>query len=141
MESSQKSDVMQFLLVNPSGGICPFSLSLSQCIHTSSLLELSFVPLDHRSSGSCSWAAAEGTWATKGGRKKHKESKGRKLGQKRHCYAPWWWQEPAGWEERMTAIRLAGNSQALLNTTTADTWPSSEDRTEPIKHFEGQSLG
>lgn len=49
--------------------------------------------------------------------------------------------EPAGWEERMTAIRLAGNSQAVLNTTTADTWPSSEDRTEPIKHCEGQNLG
>lgn len=60
----------------------------------------------------------------------------------------WWWQEPEQRhrqsqlaEEMMTAIRLTGNSQAVLNTTTAETWPSSGDRTEPIKHFEGQNLG
>lgn len=45
--------------------------------------------------------------------------------------------QPAGWEERMAAIRLTENSQEALNTTTTETWPIIKDRTESIKRFEG----
>lgn len=123
-----------------------FVLSLPVHPHSSPLLELSRCP-----SGSqifwklFHWAAAEGTWATKGGRKKAHGVKREEAGTEETLLCLWW-QEPEQRqsqlaEQRMTAIRLTGNSQAVLNTTTAQTWPSSEDRTEPIKHFEGQNLG
>lgn len=122
-----------------------FVLSLLVHPHSSSLLELS------RPSGLqifwklFLWAAAEGTWATKGGSKKHMVSKGRKLGQKRHCYAGGGKRQSRGRASWLAgeddSIRLTGNSQAVLNTSTAETWPSSEDTTDSIKHFEGQNLG
>lgn len=94
------------------------------------------------------WAAEEGTWATKGGSKKHMVSEGRKLGQKRHCYAAGGKRQSRAEQSRASwlageddSIRLTGNSQAVLNTSTAETWPSSEDTTDSIKHFEGQNLG
>lgn len=45
--------------------------------------------------------------------------------------------QPAGWEEKMTAITLTENSQEVLNTTTTETWPIIKDRTESITCFEG----
>lgn len=86
------------------------------------------------------------------------------LGPQRVAARSTWCQKGGSWDRRDTAmllvargraeqsraswlageddsIRLTGNSQAVLNTSTAETWPSSEDTTDSIKHFEGQNLG
>lgn len=136
---------MQLLLINPYGGFCASSLSTSAStlifpagtqslsLWITDLLEAVPLGCSRRHLGHKGW------------QKKAHGVKREEAGTEETLLC-WWWQEPEKRqsqlaEERMTATRLTGNSQALLNTTTAQTWPSSEDRTEPIKHLEGQNLG